>query len=207
MGIDGEKLSLRVYRRLLPRTTEKTWLKWNESKGSMLLSVHQTTMAQSPMNPSLQLTPVTIKCSQWQDAQYIWPGFSGLHFCHLTALFNQNVAWDFHKFMKNKKNPKYSSLSTQLQTQAFWVWRDKLDMPIFGQFLPFFSAEPLKRHQVGCAQSFSDLTRNIHLGSGLGSGCATQRHSRSGTKAIKIISKDVSVHHCIHLSLDPDCWP
>lgn len=38
----------------------------------MLLSVHQTTMAQSPVNPPLEFTPVRIKCSQRRDAQYTY---------------------------------------------------------------------------------------------------------------------------------------
>ena len=33
--------------------------------------------------------------------------------------------------------------------KSYWVWRSKLGTPIFGEFLPFFSADPLKLCQVG----------------------------------------------------------
>ena len=33
--------------------------------------------------------------------------------------------------------------------ESSWVWRYKLGTPVFGQFLPFFSADPLKLCQVG----------------------------------------------------------
>jgi hypothetical protein len=33
--------------------------------------------------------------------------------------------------------------------QTSWVWRYKLGTPVFGEFLPFFSADPLKLCQVG----------------------------------------------------------
>ena len=31
-----------------------------------------------------------------------------------------------------------------------WVWRNKLGTPVFGEFLPFFSADPIKLYQNGC---------------------------------------------------------
>jgi len=79
----------------------------------------------------------------------------------------KKFAWNFCKYIKNKKL-KYnmyisihslcsmlcwSTFGSNYSLKSFWVWRYKLGTPIYGQFLPFFFAEPLRLHQVGWGAS------------------------------------------------------
>ena len=47
----------------------------------------------------------------------------------------------------------WSTFSSDYSLESFWVWRNKLGTPVFGEFLPFFSADPLKLCQVGWGAS------------------------------------------------------
>ena len=66
---------------------------------------------------------------------------------------------------KNKKYHIYISIQTlysvlcwitfvsDYSLKSSWVWSYKLGTPVFGEFLPFFSADPLKLCQVGWGAS------------------------------------------------------
>ena len=43
----------------------------------------------------------------------------------------------------------WSTYGSDYSLDSSWVWRYKLGTPLFGEFLPFFSADPLKLCQVG----------------------------------------------------------
>jgi hypothetical protein len=43
----------------------------------------------------------------------------------------------------------WSTFGRDYSLKSSWVWCYKLGSPVFGEFLPFFSADPLKLSQVG----------------------------------------------------------
>ena len=43
----------------------------------------------------------------------------------------------------------WSTFGSDYSLESSWVWHYKLGTPVFGEFLPFFSADPLKLRQVG----------------------------------------------------------
>ena len=43
----------------------------------------------------------------------------------------------------------WSAFGSDYSLESSWVWRYKLGTTVFGDFLPFFSADPLKLCQVG----------------------------------------------------------
>jgi hypothetical protein len=43
----------------------------------------------------------------------------------------------------------WSIFSSDYSLESSWVWRYKLGTPVFGEFITFFSADPLKLCQVG----------------------------------------------------------
>ena len=43
----------------------------------------------------------------------------------------------------------WSTFGSDYSLESSWVWRYKLGTPVFGEFLPIFSADPLKLCQVG----------------------------------------------------------
>ena len=47
----------------------------------------------------------------------------------------------------------WSTFGSDDSLEYSWVWRYKLGTPVFGEFLPFFSADPLKLCQVECGAS------------------------------------------------------
>ena len=65
----------------------------------------------------------------------------------------------------------WSTFGTNYSLKTLGVWCYKLDTLIFGQFLPFFFAGPLKHHQVGWGASvhshFQISTCSISFKSGL----------------------------------------
>ncbi len=107
----------------------------------------------------------------------------------------KKFVWNLCKCIKNKNRKNnhirihslcsilcWSTFDTNYSLKSFgvWLWCYKLGTPIFGQFLPFFFAGPLKLYLVGWVpsgvQPFSDLSRDVQSGSSLGSGWATQGH-------------------------------
>lgn len=73
-----------------------------------------------------------------------------------------------------------SSFCSNYVLKSSWVWCYKFGKPVFGDFLKLFSADPLKLYQFtyGVSEHISGLCRNVWPGSCLGSGCATQGHSK-----------------------------
>ena len=57
----------------------------------------------------------------------------------LTYVFRPVICW--------------STFGSDYSLESSWVWRYKLGTPVFGEFLPFFSADPLKLCQVGWGMS------------------------------------------------------
>jgi hypothetical protein len=47
----------------------------------------------------------------------------------------------------------WSTFGSDYSLESSWVWLYKIGTPVFGEFLPFFSADPLKVCQVGCGPS------------------------------------------------------
>ena len=43
----------------------------------------------------------------------------------------------------------WNTFGSDYSLKSSWVWRYKLGTPVFGEFLPFFSTDPLKLCQVG----------------------------------------------------------
>ena len=70
----------------------------------------------------------------------------------------------------------WSTFGRDYTLEFCWVWHYKLGTPVFGGFLPFFSADP--QAQSGwmgsvATQLFSGLSRDVWSGSSPGSGWAT----------------------------------
>ena len=105
---------------------------------------------------------------------------------------------------------------TQYFVQAFvsdyspessWVWRYKLGTPVFGEFLPFFSADPFNSVRLGgerfCTVVFRSLQRcSIGFKSGLWLG-----HSRTFSRTFRDLSQS---HSCIVIVIvclgSLSCW-
>ena len=67
--------------------------------------------------------------------------------------------------------------------------RYELGTPVFGEFLSFFSADPLKLCQIGWgALLHSYFQVSLQLGSSPASGWATQGHSETCPKATPVMS-------------------
>ena len=49
----------------------------------------------------------------------------------------------------------WSTFDSDYSLKSSWVWRYKLGKPVFGEFLAFFSADPLKLCQVGWGVSLN----------------------------------------------------
>ena len=47
----------------------------------------------------------------------------------------------------------WCTFGSDYSLKSSWVWRYTLGTPVFGEFLPFFSADPLKLSQVGAGAS------------------------------------------------------
>ena len=66
--------------------------------------------------------------------------------------------WHLHKNIYLSIQTLYSVLcwstfGSDNSLQSSWVWRYKLGTSVFGEFLPFFSADPLRLCQVGWGAS------------------------------------------------------
>ena len=70
----------------------------------------------------------------------------------MTITHNDKAKRGFLNILQKKRLKylhKYSDLLLSTLLKNFWVWCFKLGTPVFGEFLPFFSADPLKLCQVG----------------------------------------------------------
>ena len=96
-----------------------------------------------------------------------------------------------------------------------WVRRYKLGRPVFGELLPFFSADPLKVCQVGwgaSTYSYFQVSRDVRSGSSLDcllrvivllEGEPSPQSEVLGALE-QVFIKDLSVLCCVHLSLEHD---
>ena len=58
----------------------------------------------------------------------------------------------------------WSTFGSDYSLESSWVWRFKLGIPVFGEFLPFFSADPRKLCQVGWGallHSYSQVSQEM----------------------------------------------
>ena len=55
----------------------------------------------------------------------------------------------------------WSTFGSDYSLESSWVWRYKLGTPVFGEFLPFFSADPLKLCQVGWERCCTAIFRSL----------------------------------------------
>ena len=78
-----------------------------------------------------------------------------------------------------------STFGSNYSLESSWVWRYKLGTPVSREFLPLFSADPLK---LIAAQLFSGLSRDVRSGSSPGTGSATQRDSETCPEATPALS-------------------
>ena len=89
-----------------------------------------------------------------------------------------------------------STFGSDYSLESSWVWRYKLGTPVFGEFHPFFSADPLKLCQVGWGASvhsyFKVSPEMFKSGLWLGHSKTFRNLSRS--------------HSCVVLASFPQSW-
>ena len=86
--------------------------------------------------------------------------------------------------------------------KSSWVWRYKLGTPGFGEFLPFFSADPLNLCQVGWERSCTAIFRSLER-------CSIGLKSRLWLRRSRSF-RDLSwSHSCVVLAVclgSLSCW-
>ena len=128
----------------------------------------------------------------------------------------------FCKFIKKKKKLKYdvyisiqtlnsvlrwSTFGSDYNLESSWVWCYKLAAPVFGEFLPFCSADPLKICRVGWVvllhSYFQVSPEMFRSGSSPASGWATQGHSEACTEATPALPWCLGLLSCWKVNLRP----
>ena len=87
--------------------------------------------------PSLIYTQYHIMTKQKQDFRTFW-----------EFIKKEKLKSQFIYCLNTLRNLKSTS-GSDYSLESSWVWRDKLCTPGFGDFLPFFSADPLKGNTCG----------------------------------------------------------
>ena len=88
----------------------------------------------------------------------------------------------------------WSTFGSDYSFASSWVWCYKLGTPVFGEFLPFFSADPLKLCQVwwgASLHSYFQVSLEIGFKSGL-----WRCHSRTCPEATTALSWLCALGHC-----------
>jgi hypothetical protein len=118
----------------------------------------------------------------------------------------------------------WSTFGSDYSLESSWVWRYKLGTPVFGEFLPFFSADPLKFCQIGWGASlqFFQVSPEMFDRSGLWLGHSWTFRDLSRIQSCIVLavclgslscwkvnlwsrfSSTISVLCSVHLSQDPD---